>query len=154
MRCVLFHSYIKRSYRIYGINQPIFFRAASLALGQSHDCQSTSEVILMDVGKSHFKIGLQDNMPHSSDRLTTLDCMCHTYIQLHLHPHPSLSLSLGLVSIVFSTMKNLFSIIQGHYVWSYFQHKAVPLFLPPFRWILPQVKAQLVDAQRCVAKAF
>ena len=43
---------IMRSWWIYNICLPIAFRVTSLALGQSYDCPSASEVTLMDLEKS------------------------------------------------------------------------------------------------------
>ena len=48
---------------------PIFFRVASLALGQSHDCPNASEVTLKNISKSdsfqNYKT--QQNVNHMHD---------------------------------------------------------------------------------------
>ena len=57
----VFGGYISKLW-IYLINLPISFRVASLALGQSYDCPSASEVTLKDVGHiDHFKPQQKEN---------------------------------------------------------------------------------------------
>ena len=48
---VMIFCYIMNFLRIYKTYLPIFFRAVSLALGQSCDCPSASEATLKDMGK-------------------------------------------------------------------------------------------------------
>ena len=48
---VCFDYEIRSSCRIHFNDLPIFFRVASLALGQSQDCPSASEVTLNNFGK-------------------------------------------------------------------------------------------------------
>ena len=49
--CLLWH-YLLRAHMYGLISKAIFFKITSLALGQSHDCPSASEIILKNIVKS------------------------------------------------------------------------------------------------------